>query len=89
MGAPPREERRPEEELGYITSYLKLNVPLQETVQMLQKLDDEKAVQGICSPLAVGTVIGGRRCLCADICQRADPSLWGSASNGLSINYLR
>lgn len=79
---------KPEEELRYITGYLKLSIPLQEAVQMLQERDDEKAPKGICSPLAVGTVVGGR-CFCADICQSIGPSLRCSASNGLSVNSLR
>lgn len=65
-GLPLREERSPEEELSYITRYLKLNIPPQEAVQMLQRRDDEEPVRGICLPSAVGTVIV-ERWLWADI----------------------
>lgn len=47
------------EEFSYITSYLKLNIPPQEAVQMLQKTDEEKAVRGLCLPVAVGTIMVG------------------------------
>lgn len=75
---------RQKEELSYITSYLKLNIPPQEAAQMLQKRDEEKAGRGIFLPLAVGIITDGRQ-----LCQNVDIPLWCSPSNELSINYLR
>jgi hypothetical protein len=64
-GVPLREERRPEGRAQLHNSYLKLNIPAQEAVQMLQSRD-EKAVGGVCLPLAVETRIGERQ-LCEGI----------------------